>query len=70
MREAVLDAITVPASVEIQGAGLDALAPDRVTVHAVALQALLSDAPNVLTPTEQALLGDWLDRLAMGEGSS
>lgn len=70
MREAVLDAITVPASVEIQGAGLDALAPDRVAVHAVALQALLSDAQSVLTPTEQALLGDWLDRLVTGEGSS
>jgi AcrR family transcriptional regulator len=69
MREAVLDAITVPASAEIQGAGLDAQPPDPVAVHAVALQALLTDAPSVLTPTEQALLGDWLDRLAKGERS-
>jgi len=70
MREAVLDAITVPAPVEIQGAGLDALAPDRVAVHAVALQTLLTDAPSVLTLTEQALLGDWLERLVRGERSS
>ncbi len=70
MREAVLDAITVPASVETQDGGPDALAPDRVTVHAVALQSLLTDAPNVLSLAEQALLSDWLDRLVRGERSA
>ena len=70
MREAVLDAITVPASVETQDGGPDAPAPDRVAVHAIALHVLLTDAPSVLTPAEQALLGDWLDRLATGERSS
>jgi len=65
MRDAILSAITVPASAEEPNGSLDA-APvaDRLAVHAVALRALLTDAPGVLSPAEQLLLNDWLDRLA------
>lgn len=65
LREAILTAITVPASTETPNGGPDAApAAERVAVHAVALQALLSDAPGVLSPAERQLLSEWLDRLA------
>ena len=64
MREAVLTAITVPASAEAPHAGPDLPAAERVAVHAVALRALLAEAPSVLSPAERQLLSDWLDRLA------
>jgi AcrR family transcriptional regulator len=66
MREAILTAITVPASAEALHRGPDAAAPaaDRVVVHAIALRALLTEAPGVLSPAERQLLSDWLDRLA------
>ena len=65
MREAILAAITVPASTETPDGGpVVAPAAERVAVHAVALQALLSEAPGVLSPAERQLLSDWLDRLA------
>ena len=65
MREAILGAITVPASAETPDRSPDAaLAADRVAVHAVALRALLIDAPGVLSTAERQLLKDWLDRLA------
>ena len=65
IRDAILTAVTVPASAEAPNESPDAApAAARVAVHAVALRALLSDAPNVLSPAEQQLLKDWLDRLA------
>jgi AcrR family transcriptional regulator len=65
MREAILAAITIPASAEAPNGGPDpAPAAQRVAVHAVALQALLTEAPGVLSPAERQLLSDWLDRLA------
>ena len=65
MREAILTAITVPASTEAPEGETDAgPAAERIAVHAVALRALLTDAPSTLTPAERQLLGDWLDRLA------
>ena len=65
MREAILTAITVPASTESPNGETDAArGAERVAVHAVALKALLSNAPNALSPAERQLLGDWLDRLA------
>jgi len=65
MREAILTAVTVPASAEAPNGSSDAApAADRVAVHAVALRALLTEAPSVLSPAEQQLLNDWLDRLA------
>jgi len=65
MREAILTAITVPASAKGPHRGAAAAAAaEHVAVHAVALRALLTDAPSVLSPAEQQLLGDWLDRLA------
>jgi AcrR family transcriptional regulator len=65
MREAILTAITVPASTESPNGETDAArGAERVAVHAVALQALLTEAPSVLSPAEQQLLSDWLDRLA------
>jgi hypothetical protein len=65
MREAILTAITVPASAEPPDGGLGAApAAERVAVHAVALRALLTEAPSVLSPAERQLLSDWLDRLA------
>jgi AcrR family transcriptional regulator len=64
MREAILTAITVPASAEAPNGGPDAApATERVAVHAVALRALLTEA-SVLSPAERQLLSDWLDRLA------
>jgi len=65
MREAILTAITVPASAEAANGGPDA-APtaERVAVHAVALRALLMEAPSLLSTAERQLLSDWLDRLA------
>ena len=65
MREAILNAITVPASAEAPNGGPGAVpAAERVAVHAVALRALLTEAPSVFSPAEQQLLNDWLDRLA------
>jgi hypothetical protein len=65
MREAILTAITVPASAEAPNGGLDAApAAERVAVYAVALRALLTEAPGVLSRAERHLLSDWLDRLA------
>ena len=65
MREAILTAVTVPASAKAPRGGTDAAAAaERVAVHAVALRTLLTDAPNVLSPAERQLLTDWLDRLA------
>jgi hypothetical protein len=64
MREAILTAITVPASAEAPNGGPDAApATERVAVHAVALRALLTEA-SALSPAERQLLSDWLDRLA------
>ena len=66
MREAILTAITVPASADASNGDTDAArAAERVSVHAVALRALLTDAPNALSPAERQLLNDWLDRLAI-----
>jgi len=65
MREAILNAIAVPASAETQNGSPDAApAADRVALHAVALRALLTDGSSVLSPAEQQLLNDWLHRLA------
>jgi AcrR family transcriptional regulator len=65
MREAILTAMTVPASAVAPDGGPDAApAAERVAVHAVALRALLAEAPSVLSPAERRLLSDWLDRLA------
>jgi AcrR family transcriptional regulator len=65
MREAILTAITVPASTEAANETPPAApAAERVAVHAIALQALLTEAPNVLSPAERQLLSDWLERLA------
>jgi len=61
MREAILTAITVPASAEVPNGETDA---ERIAVHAVALRALLAETPSVLSPAERQLLSDWLDRLA------
>jgi AcrR family transcriptional regulator len=65
MREAILTALTVPASAATPNGETNAApAAEQVAVHAVALQALLTDAPSVLSPAERQLLSDWLDRLA------
>ena len=65
MREAIITAVTVPATAEPPDGGSDAApAAERVAVHAVALRALLAEAPSVLSPAERQLLSDWLDRLA------
>ena len=66
LREAILSAITVPASAETPSGGADpASTAERVAVHAVALRALLrTERPGVLSHAEQQLLSDWLDRLA------
>ena len=65
MREAIITAVTVPATSEPPDGGSDAApAAERVAVHAVALRALLAEAPSVLSPAERQLLSDWLDRLA------
>jgi hypothetical protein len=65
MREAILTAVTVPASAKARKGGRDAApAAERVAVHAVALRALLTEAANVLSPEERQLLCDWLDQLA------
>ena len=65
MREAILSAITVPASAEAPDGSPDAdPASDQVAAHAVALRALLTKAAGVLSHAEQLLLNDWLDRLA------
>jgi AcrR family transcriptional regulator len=70
MREAILTALTVPASAEAPNGRPDAApAAERVAVHAVALRALLGEAPGVLSPAERQLLSDWLDRLAMARGT-
>jgi hypothetical protein len=55
MREALLTAITVPASTEAPNGGPDGtvLATERVAVHAVALRALLTGAPCVLSRAER-----------------
>ena len=65
MREAILTAVTVPASAKAPHGGPDAApAAERVAVHAIALRALLTEAPSVLSSAERQLLSDWLDRLA------
>jgi AcrR family transcriptional regulator len=64
MREAILTAVTVPASAKSPNRADTAPAAERVAVHAVALRALLTEAPSVLSPAERQLLSDWLDRLA------
>jgi len=65
MREAILTAITVPASAKGRNGGAAAApAAEHLAVHAVALRALLTDAPSVLSPAERQLLSDWLDLLA------
>lgn len=63
MREAIITAVTVPATAEPPGSDA-APAAERAAVHAVALRALLAEAPSVLSPAERQLLSDWLDRLA------
>ena len=71
MREAILTAITVPASTEApDGARGAAPAAERVAVHAVALRALLTEAPSVLSAAELQLLSDWLDQLATTRNSA
>ena len=50
MREAILTAITVPASGAANGETDAARAAERVAVYAVALRALLTEAPSVLSP--------------------
>src|ERR1700680_671214 len=65
MREAILTAVTVPASAKDPNRGANAAsAAERTAAHAVALRALLTEAPSVLSPAERQLLSDWLDRLA------
>ena len=65
MREAIITAVTVPATAKPPDGGSDAApAAERVAVHAVALRALLDEAPGVLSAAERQLLSDWLDRLA------
>ena len=66
MREAILSAITVPASAETSNGGPDATSTaERVAVHAVALRTLLlTEASGVLSDAERQLLSDWLHRLA------
>src|SRR2546422_3660827 len=62
MRDAILTALTVPASTENPIGGPAAAPPaERVAVHAVALQASLREEPGVLSPAERQLLSDWLD---------
>jgi len=72
MREAVLSAITAPASAETPDRASDAASTDeRVAVHAVALRALLlTETSDVLSRAELQLLSDWLDRLATARSSS
>ena len=71
MREAILNAIAVPASVESPSESPHAPpAADRVAVHAVALRALLTEAPAILSPAENHLLNDWLDRLATARSAT
>jgi AcrR family transcriptional regulator len=67
MREAVLGAITVPASAETPNGGPDAASTaERAAVHAVALRALLpTEAHGALSDAERQLLSEWLDRLAI-----
>src|SRR3984893_12418466 len=57
MREAILTAVTVPASAKARNGGPDAApAAERVAVHAIALRALLlAEAPGVLSPAERQL---------------
>src|SRR5246127_688725 len=70
MREAILTAVTVPASVKGPHRGAAAApAAERVAVHAVALRALLTETPGILSAAERQLLGDWLDRLATAKSS-
>jgi AcrR family transcriptional regulator len=70
MREAILSAITIPASAKGRSKGAAAApATERAAVHAVALRALLTETPSILSPAERQLLGDWLDRLATARGS-
>ena len=65
MREAILTAITVPASDEAPSETPEtASAAERVAVHAIALQALLTGERDALSPAERQLLSDWLDQLA------
>jgi len=65
MREAILTAITIPASAEAPNGTPDAAtAHQRVAVHAIALKALLTETPSVLSSAERQLLSDWLDQLA------
>ncbi len=66
MREAILTAITLPASTETPNGGPDAApSTERIAVHAVALRTLLiTEAPSVMSPAERQLLSDWLHRLA------
>ena len=65
MREAILAAVTVPASARAPSGGSPDAAPaERLAVHAIALRALLTEAPSVLSAAERQLLSDWLDRLA------
>lgn len=65
MREAILTAITVPASAEAPNRVRDPEpVAERVAVHAISLQAMLNDTHGALSPAERQLLSDWLDRLA------
>ncbi len=69
-REAILTALTVPASAEAPDERPEAApAAEQVAVHAIALRALLPEAPGVLSPAERQLLSDWLDRLAMARST-
>src|ERR1700758_2611319 len=62
MREAILTAVTVPASAKGPHRGAAATpGAERVAVHAVALRALLTETPSILSPAERQLLRDWLD---------
>jgi AcrR family transcriptional regulator len=60
VREALLDAVTVPLDATAQGSR------GRVSSRAVALSAVLPEV-TTLTPGERSLLSEWLDRLSQPE---
>lgn len=66
VREAILAAITIPAS--SADVGKESPGVNRVASRAIALRAVLAEKPDVLSPAEQHLLGEWLDRLATANG--
>ncbi|MFK4147053.1 TetR/AcrR family transcriptional regulator [Streptomyces sp. NPDC004065] len=68
VREAVLGSVLVPAD---EAAALPHRAANGpAAVHAVALKSLMSDGIRSLSPAERSLLGEWLDRIASGDGTA